>query len=81
MNISQKKYLKAKKHENIFLEEKRQEFPQLKMEDLQVEWITFLCHEELTTQGDTDDHLWYSHGILISDIKEELRIKKNKKET
>ena len=71
--------LNSKKHEQEFLEEKRLDYPHLQMEDLQIEWITFLCHEELTSQGDTDDHMWFSHGIEINDIKDEIRIQKNKK--
>ena len=69
---------KSKKEENKFLEEKRIVHPQLSMEDLHVEWITFLCHEEITSQGDTDDHMWFSHGLEMSEMRDEIRIQKNK---
>ena len=68
-----------REHEQEFLEEKRLEFPDLQMEDLRIEWFTFLCHEELVSQGDTDEHMWLSHGIEINDIRDEFRIRKNKK--
>ena len=51
------------------------------MENLHVEWITFLCHEEITSQGDTDDHMWFSHGLEMSEIRDEKKntIKQNNK--
>ena len=69
---------RIKKEEEKFLEEKRVIFPQLSMEDLHVEWITFLCHEEIASQGDTDDHMLFSHGFEMSEIQDEKRIQKNK---
>ena len=70
--------LKNKEQEHKFLEEKRVEYPHLQMEDLQIEWITLLCHEELTSQGDIDDHMWLSHGLEMSEMRDEIRIQKNK---
>ena len=70
--------LKSNKEEHKFLEENRINYPQLNIENLHVEWITFLCHEELATQGDTDDHMWFSHGLEMSELKDEKRIQKNK---
>ena len=49
------------------------------MKDLRVEWITLLCHEEIASQGDIDEHMYFSHGFEINDLPEEKRIQKNKK--
>ena len=69
--------LKFKNEE--FLEAKKDDFPLLEMKDLKVEWITFLCHEEMASQGDIDEHILFSHGFNMNELPDEKRIKKNKK--
>ena len=70
--------LKTKTEEEEFYEEFSELYHQLEREDVETEWITFLCHEELKTQGDVDDHALLSHGFDMSDIKDEYRIGKKK---
>ena len=73
------KMFDIKKEEEEFLEAKKDDFPLLEMKHLKVEWITFLCHEEMASQGDIDEHMLFSHGFNMNELPDEKRIKKNKK--
>ena len=73
--------LKTQTEEEEFYEEFNELYQQLEREDIKTEWITFLCHEELKTQGDVDDHALLSHGFDMSDIKDEYRIGKIRYQT
>ena len=69
---------KIKKEEKEFFEEESIRYPQLELKNIKTEWITFLCHEEILTQGDIDEHVATSHGFEMSEIKDEYRIQRNK---
>ena len=72
------KMRKIKKEEKEFFDEESLTYPNLKIEDIKTEWITFLCHEEILTQGDIDEHVATSHGFEMGEIKDEYRIQRNK---
>ena len=48
------------------------------MKDLKIEWISFLCREEIASQGDIDEHMLFSHGFDMDEIPDEKIIQKNK---
>merc|ERR1712105_484856 len=54
-------------------------YDRLLRENIETEWITFLCQEELKNQGDIDDHVRSSHAFDMSETKNEYRISKAKK--
>ena len=72
------KMRKIKNEEKEFFDEESCTYPNLKIEDIKTEWITFLCHEEILTQGDIDEHVATSHGFEMGEIKDEYRIQRNK---
>ena len=69
----------SKKEEEEFLEANLQIYPDLRKEELNIRWFTFLCHEGMTTQGDIDEHLSTAHGISINKLENEKKIIINKK--
>ena len=64
------------KEEQEFLDEIREEYPEIKAENIKTEWITLLCHEEVLTQEDINEHVITSHNFEMSEIKDENRIKR-----
>ena len=68
-----------KQEEENFLEVQKNNFPSLKIEDVRIKWITFLCHEEMEAQGDIDEHLFFSHGLNTTELIDEKKIELNEK--
>ena len=73
------KLFEIKQEEENFLEVQKGNFPSLKIEDVKVKWITFLCHEEMEAQGDVDEHLFFSHGLNTTELIDEKKIELNEK--
>ena len=61
---------KSKKEEEDFLQIQKRRFQNLTISDIKVNWITFLCHKEITSQGDINEHLHFSHKINIKKLED-----------
>ena len=72
------KMRQVKKEEQEFFDEISISYPEIKTENIKTEWITLLCHEEILTQGEIDEHVVTSHKFEMSRIKDEYRIQRNK---
>ena len=68
-----------KEEEEKFLLDQKIRFPALTSDDIKVKWITFLYHEEMTSQGDIYKHLHLSHRMNINNLEDEKKITTNKK--